>query len=71
MDRLELIYSKHLEEWQLLCKRWQLTTELWDDQVRQRFEREFWQSLEVEASAVHREMEALIQSVSEAQRRVQ
>ena len=70
MDHLNMIHDRHLEQWQVLLKRWQLTCELWDDPVRRHFERESWQPLEAETVAMHREMEALIQTISEAQRRV-
>lgn len=63
------------EEFQIAWKRitalWQETTPVWDDQVRRRFEQEFWTMLEQESKHTQVAMTNLAKVLTEAQRRVQ
>jgi len=69
-ETLGTLASELSNDWRLLCQRWQSTTDVWDDPVRWQFEREFWQSLEVEVKATQREMEQLSHVILETQRNV-
>lgn len=62
------VYFK--EAWRQLHQRWDETAQVWDDPVRFKFEKEFWQPLESQVTATHREMERLAHVISQAKRSV-
>jgi len=56
--------------WKRVAQRWHDTEQVWNDQIRKRFEKEFWTVLEQESSQTHASMESLTKIMAEAQRRV-
>ena len=69
-ENLNIISNELQVSWQRLCQRWHETTQVWDDPVRWQFEKEFWQPLEAQMSATHRELERLANGISQAHRSV-
>lgn len=53
-----------------LTSRWEETKAVWNDSVRQDFEKEYWTALEAMPPAVLREMEKLSQVIGQARRDV-
>jgi len=70
MGNLNTTRAELQEAWQRLRQRWAETKTLWNDPVRQRFEREFWQPLETQMPAILGEMERLAQIIAQARRSV-
>ena len=65
-DARERIHSG----WQALQGQWYTTCELWDDPVRRRFEREFWQAFERIVPATIEQMGRLAEVIAQAQREI-
>lgn len=53
---------------QMLNQRWEETRPLWNDIVRQRFERTYWEPLEQEARAIQQEAARLAEVLAKAMR---
>jgi len=59
MANIHNIHADFVNSWQQLQQRWQETIDMWDDSVSHKFERDFWQPLEIEMAATRRELERL------------
>lgn len=56
--------------WELLQQQWQTAISLWNDPVRLRFEREYWQEYEPTLRAALKEMDRLAAVIAQVQREV-
>jgi hypothetical protein len=63
-------HGKIDNEWHLLQRQWQVTTGLWNDAARHRFEREFIQGYEPTVLTTLKELDKLTQVIAQAQREV-
>ena len=57
-------------EWRTLQQQWRATCDLWNDPVRHRFEREFWQEWEQVVPAAIGEMQKMADVLSAARNHV-
>lgn len=57
------IYAYYVNAWRMLSHQWQETVTIWRDPVSHRFDKEFWQPLEIEVETTRRELEQLIKIV--------
>ncbi len=63
-------HGKIDNEWHLLQRQWQVTTGLWNDFARHRFEREYMQTYEPTVFAALKELDRLAQVIAQAQKEV-
>jgi len=56
--------------WKRLQLRWDSTSAVWDDEVHDRFEKEYWGPLEAQTPATLRAMSALAQVIAKARRSI-
>ncbi len=56
--------------WRILQTQWRATCELWNDPVRRRFERDFWQEWEQVVPSTMDAMQYLAEVISAARRAV-
>lgn len=70
MSNLSHSLDRLTNSWQVLQYRWQQTRVLWNDPVAWAFEKDHWTPLEAQVQETVREIERLVQVVSQAQRHV-
>lgn len=70
MSNLSNARARLENEWTLLRRHWEMTAALWNDPVRYRFEREFWQDYEPALHAALKEMDELARVIDQARREV-
>ena len=68
MSSLNTTREQLYAAWQALQHQWQASCALWDDSVRRRFEREFWQDFERVVPATMNEMQKLAEVIAQARR---
>lgn len=56
--------------WKTLCQRWEESKMTWNDPVRWDFEKTYWMPLGQQVRATQREMERLMQVISQARRSI-
>ena len=49
MTKVSAAIRDFRDHWRSLKVQWETTSELWQDSVRDRFEREFWEELKIQA----------------------
>jgi|Deesub1362B_J571_1020462.scaffolds.fasta_scaffold74138_2 hypothetical protein len=70
MSTLNDAYERIHSSWQALRGQWRTTCDLWNDPVRRRFEREFWQEFERTVPAAMEQMRRLAEVIAQARREV-
>ena len=70
MGMLELELEKMKNEWRMLNAQWEKTSDLWNDKIKKRFEKEFWQGFEREILLFLKEFERTSESIVKACRGV-
>ena len=70
MESLNTTAADFQEAWRRLHQRWHETAQVWDDPVRWQFEKESWQPLEAQVTAIQHEMERLAHGIAQAHRSV-
>ncbi len=70
MSNLAQTHDGVQDHWSRLANQWRITLGLWNDPVRRRFEREYWQGYEPAILSVLRGIEAPGRVVEQAQREV-
>lgn len=69
-ENLTAVANELQESWQKLSQHWQQTTQIWDDAVRWKFEKVFWQSLDIQIKATYEDMQRLAHVINQAQQGV-
>ncbi len=70
MSNLDNTIANMEARWRTMTQRWEETKQVWNDPVRQKFEREYWITLEGLMPAVGMDMERLSQVIAQAKRNV-
>ena len=70
MSNLNASEERLRQSWRALQQQWRSTCDLWNDPVRHRFEREFWQEWEQVVPATLDTMQQLANIASQARRAV-
>ena len=70
MSQLIQVREQLLREWQRLKHQWDLTSSQWRDEVRYRFEKEFWQEYEPTINSYIKELDNLNRIIDQARHEV-
>ena len=67
---LDTTHDQLKAAWKLLSQRWEGTSALWRDAVRDRFEKEYWKPLETQVPATCKGMSRLAQVIAQSRRSI-
>jgi hypothetical protein len=70
MNNLRHAYQQVHNEWRSLQRQWQGTCEVWNDAIRDNFEREHWLNFEHITHATLKEIENLSDVIAKAYREI-
>lgn len=70
MANLSVTVTNLTSSWVKLRQRWESSKSMWNDKVREDFERDYWLQLEQQVNTTQREMERLAQVISKARHSV-
>lgn len=63
---IKIIESDWREDWLRLQQRWRATSMVWKDTVGEKFEREFWDPLEIHVKVTLKELQSLSDVIAKA-----
>ena len=66
MGTLDGELERMKNEWRMLKGQWKETSELWNDSMKERFEKEFWQEFERQIQLFLKEFEKTTESILKA-----
>ena len=66
MGTLDGELERMKNEWRMLKGQWKETSELWNDSMKERFEKEFWQEFERQIQLFLKEFEKTTESIPKA-----